>query len=306
MTGDNADRMILPLTTDLQSRKHTLDEFFDTTLRVLHHIKNIVTEETSIRDYLIMKSTNAGITKFSRPVNCNLFISEPSVFTEKSGEFKKILNRLRDKLPVQQEAHHLIDSVLYTVQQSIGIGLDFLVNPNSARKHVGNRFEELIRHTISSIGIANKKVVLKIPYDENSKSVYSCETDMVFSPFEEVKSNSSSIHPDEVVVSLKTSSKDRMGKIFIDKLLMERFVEHPVKVVGIFLNDVQRKESDNISSTFVSGLFMVYTRFLTEAEGMYFIDPPSKIESSPYSDHIFRFSKFLTEDIRKLLIHKEQ
>jgi len=33
----------------------------------------------------------------------------------------------------------------------------------------------------------------------------------------------------------------RKVKFFPDKLLMEKFANHPVKVVGIFLNDVQRK-----------------------------------------------------------------
>jgi len=45
----------------------------------------------------------------------------------------------------------------------------------------------------------------------------------------------------EIVVSLKTTSKDRMGKIFLDKLLMQKFAGHSVKVIGIFLNDVQIK-----------------------------------------------------------------
>ena len=92
-----------------------------------------------------------------------------------------------------------------------------------------------------------------------------------------------------------------MGKIFLDKLLMQKFADHPVKVVGIFLNDVQRKEEKNISYTFVSGLFMVYTRFLAELQGVYFIDPPPKTKESPFNKHIFPFSKFIVEDIWMLL-----
>ena len=54
---------------------------------------------------------------------------------------------------------------LGTIQQSIGIGLDLMMEPNSARKHVGNRFEELIRVLLSTMNIPNKKIVLSIPYE---------------------------------------------------------------------------------------------------------------------------------------------
>ncbi len=57
---------------------------------------------------------------------------------------------------------------------------------------------------------------------------------MVFSLFDEVNSNAKEIHDQEIVVSLKTSSKDRMGKIFLDKMLIQKFADHPVKVVEIF------------------------------------------------------------------------
>lgn len=154
---------------------------------------------------------------------------------------------------------------------------------------MGNRFEELIRLIVSELGVANKK------------DVYSCETDLIFSPFEKVKSDSKYVHPDEVVVSLKTSSKDRMGKIFIDKLLMQEFVGQKINMVGIFLNDVQRKESDDISYTFVSGLFMVYAKFLTKLEGVYFIDMPPITKKSPHNNYIFPFSKFIINDVWKLI-----
>jgi hypothetical protein len=180
--------------------------------------------------------------------------------------------------------------------------MDFLCNPNSARKHVGNRFEELIRNVVSQTGISNDKVVFKIPYpSEEGEKMYSCEIDIILSPHKKVKSNTKTINEDEIVVSLKTTSKDRMGKIFLDKLLMQKFAEHPVKVVGIFLNDVQRKETNKISYTFVSGLFMVYTKFLTQLEGVYFVDPPPVTKNFPHNEHISSFSKFIANDIWGLL-----
>lgn len=84
-------------------------------------------------------------------------------------------------------------------------------------------------------------------------------------------------------------------------MLLEKFVGHKVNVVGIFLNDVQRKEADNISYTFVSGLFMVYRKFLTSLEGIYYFDIPPKAKEAPYNKYINKFSKFLTKDLWVLI-----
>lgn len=180
-----------------------------------------------------------------------------------------------------------------------------MVQSNSARKYVGNRFEELIRTLLSTLEISMKKVVLSIPYetDEGNK-YYRCETDVIISPYESVRSDAMNINPNEIVVSLKTTTKDRMPKIFIDKVLMERFVGHPVRVVGISQNDIQRKEDADeikISYTFVSNLFMVYTRFLAQLEGYYYLDLPSKALQRPFNQYIFPFSKFMLSDVWKML-----
>ncbi|VEN75353.1 conserved hypothetical protein [Candidatus Desulfarcum epimagneticum] len=299
---DGNDKQMKPLPEDLQAARQSLDEFSDVARRVLGYLPDIVSKKTESGDYLILSSEVAGTSKFARPVNKELFIFRIEDFDKGYKEFLSILKKIRDKKSVSQEECGLIDSVVYTLQQSVGIGMDFLCNPNSARKHVGNRFEELIRLIVTQLGIENKKMVFKIPYPfEDGEKFYSCETDIIISPHSSMKSNTKSIDQDEVVVSLKTTSKDRMGKIFLDKLLMEKFAGRPVKVVGIFLNDVQRKETEKISHTFVSGLFMVYTKFLTELDGVYFADPPPITRKNPYSDHIWPFSKFLTEDIWKLL-----
>jgi len=163
------------------------------------------------------------------------------------------------------------------------------------------KFDEL-KTIFTEIGISNKRLVLQIPYEtDEGEKTYKCENDLILSPYEQVKSDTSSIDPKEIVVSIKTTSKDRMGKMFIDKILLERFVGHPQKVIGIFLNDVQRKESNNISFTLVSGLFMVYTKFLTELNGIYYLDPPPNANKKPYSNYMKPFSELITKDINSLL-----
>ena len=160
-----------------------------------------------------------------------------------------------------------------------------------------------------SIGISNDKIVFKIPYpSEDGEKMYSCETDIIVSPYSSVKFDTKAIDKNEIVISLKTTSKDRMGKIFLDKLLMQKFAKHPVKVIGIFLNDVQRKETKKTAILLfmdylwiIYGLFMVYTQFLTKLEGVYFVDPPPITRKNPFNKHIAPFSKFIVVDIWKLL-----
>jgi hypothetical protein len=291
-----------PLPKDLQTPKKSLDDFYEVTKRVLGHLPDIVSERATAKNYIILSSIMAGTSKLARPINKDLFIFNSHVFDNQYNEFLSIIKKIKGKKAITQEDYKNIDSVVYTIQQSMGVGMDFLCNPNSSRKHVGNRFEELIRLIVTELGVKNDKVVFKIPYpSEYGEKLYSCETDIIISPHNSVKSGTKSIDEEEIVISLKTSSKDRMGKIFLDKLLMQKFAEHPVKVVGIFLNDVQRKDKEKISYTFVSGLFMVYTMFLTKLEGVYFVDPPSITQKAPYNQHIAPFSKFLAEDIWKLL-----
>lgn len=292
---------MLPLDKDLQKTKNSIDDFYDITVRILDYFPNVINNTFEKGDYLISSSNIAGTIKFLRPVNRKLFIQDKLIFEEYFEKLKIIFKSIKEKQTVTEEDKIIIDRVIYTIQQSIGIGLDLMVNQNSARKHVGNRFEELIKVIFTEISISNKRTVLQIPYEtDEGQKIYKCENDLIISPFDKVESTNKHLDEKEIVVSIKTTSKDRMGKMFIDKILLERFVNHPQKVIGIFLNDVQRKEDNNISFTLVSGLFMVYTKFLTTLEGIYYLDPPPNALKLPYSNHMKRFSDLITEDLEKL------
>lgn len=293
---------MIPLDKDLQKVKSTIVEFGEITERILQYLPNVLSSSVEKNDYLIYLSEIAGTTKYVRPINKNLFLNNLNDFKLNFNKLKTIFKNIKDKTDVSSDDKKVIDRTIYTIQQSAGIGLDLLVNPNSARKHAGNRFEELIKVVFSEIGVANRKIVLQIPYDSDEGiKTYKCENDLILSPYDKVKSTSISLDDKEVVVSVKTTSKDRMGKMFIDKILLERFVKHPQKVIGIFLNDVQRKEAKNISFTLVSGLFMVYSKFLTQLEGVYYIDPPPNANKKPYSNYIKQFSELITTDLQQLL-----
>jgi hypothetical protein len=325
---------MLPLDKDLQQKKLSISEFELIVSRVLSYLPNVLSGFEEKGDYALFYSNSAGTKKFIRPINQKLFIMDAAEFSKKMEAFKFVLNKIKNKEKVYTDTEKfLIDSTLYTIQQAIGAGFDLLVDPNSARKHVGNRFEELIKAVFTEIGVPNKKIVIKIPYDtEDGKKDYTCENDLILSPYPDLPSDNKRkavildinkaansladelvlsadadkaaekyINEQEIVVSVKTTSKDRMGKMFMDKILLERFVGHDLKVIGIFLNDVQRKGDNNISYTLVSGLFMVYNQFITQLNGVYYLDAPPAAEKEPYNKHIKRFSLLITEDIYILL-----
>ena len=162
---------MLPLDKDLQKVKSSINDFFEITNRVLDYFPNVINNTIEKGDYLISSSNIAGTIKFLRPINRKLFIQEKNVFNDYFQRLILIFENIRNKKNVTEEDKIIIDRVIYTIQQSIGIGLDLMVNQNSARKHVGNRFEELIRVIFTEISVSNKRTVLQIPYetDEGQK-----------------------------------------------------------------------------------------------------------------------------------------
>jgi len=293
---------MIPLGEDIQKIKQNLIDFRDITIRVLEYLPNVLSGSKEKNNYIIYSSHSAGTTKYLRPINKNLFIEKPSEFEKNFKVLQYVFHKIKSNKEVLNEEKNIIDTTIYTIQQSIGAGLDLTAHPNSARKHVGNRFEELIRCIFTEIGISNKRLVLKIPYkSEKGNKYYKSENDVVLSPYPDVKSTSKNLDPKEIVVSVKTTSKDRMGKMFLDKILLEKFVKHPQKIIGIFLNDVQRKDTDNISYTLVSGSFLVYTQFITKLDGVYYLDPPPTATTKPYTEYMKQFSELITSDIKLLL-----
>ena len=293
---------MISLDKDLQKNKNNIEDFFNIAKRVRAYLPNVLSGSVKKNGYIIFVSDVAGSKRFLRPINEALYVNDDRLFEMAYDLFLQTVSKIKSKtIGFETDEMININSFLYTVQQSIGAGLDMMVDPNSARKHVGNRFEELIRVVFTMIGISNKRIVLRIPYDtDEGEKIYKCENDLVLSPYENVISTPEQLDEKEVVVSVKTTSKDRMGKMFIDKILLEKFVKHPQKVIGIFNNDVQRKNNNDISFTLVSGLFMVYTKFLTEVEGVYYLDPPPTALKEPYNRYMKPFSELITNDINKL------
>lgn len=270
------------------------------------------------RYYIFYQYGEEAHNNITRPLNTNLFIESCEEFEYSIERFMALLNDIR----VHQGAigsgsqqlltSNIINKVVYTIQQSIGCIGDSLVNSNQARKRIGQLFETLIKLLIQEVGLVCEPRVVNIPIPGFDGYRMPYELDVVFSRNKAVLTSETDhkfIHPSEIVGSVKTTSKDRIDKIFLDKFLLTKLLERDVPVVAIFLHDVQRARATrdlersgdrhfSIASTFKTNHFLGYTVALNRLDGVYYVDPrPDMIMNEKLREQIFNFQQFLTKDL---------
>ncbi|MEI7902117.1 MAG: hypothetical protein WCK89_17830 [bacterium] len=227
-----------------------------------------------------------GKFNISRPINTNLFCTSER-FQEKLAHFDFVFEALKNRVIPDDKYRADFVQVIYTLQQSIGATLDALPagKSNQARKRNGDLFENLIRLLIQEMGIDCVSHVVQIPVCDSAGNEIlkmSYQHDLVVKNNSEIK----------VLGSVKTSSKDRLDKIFVDKLLFNRLAGKTLPYIAVFLNDIQRKKTKRenqygVNSTFLSGHFKAYTIRLTPMDGVYYCDIRPNMVGDPFlSQHI--------------------
>jgi hypothetical protein len=238
--------------------------------------------------------------QISRPINTNLMYKSDE-FEKISKEYLKILKSLKKSKTSSVSVREIINNSTYTIQQSIGAALDALPagKSNTARKLNGDLFEYFIRLIINEIGVNCRAGVVQIPVVVEGEKLFdmSYQHDLIIDKDDEIR----------LIGSIKTSSKDRIDKIFIDKFLYNKLTEKQTPHIAIFLNDVQRKNTKKeneygINATFLPGHFKGYTVKLNPLDGVYYCDirPNMKTEKI-LKDHIKTFDNLLVEDIWKFI-----
>lgn len=195
--------------------------------------------------------------------------------------------------------------VVYTTQQAIGCIADSFQAPNQSRKRVGDLFENLVNLTMREIGLVCKPrtIIIPIPGFPGRRMKY--QLDLVFSKNELMQTEPSYINGNEIVGSVKTTSKDRIDKIFLDKFLLNKLLGRDVPVIAIFLHDVQRAKKQgtiySITSTFKTNHFLGYSVALTKLDGIYYVDPRPDMTINPLlSEQIHDFQQYITSDVWRL------
>jgi hypothetical protein len=247
----------------------------------------------------------------TRPLNTQLFIETQEEFLLAFDRFVAFLGDLKRHQPsvADSKTRRLyleskeINRVIYTLQQSIGCVGDSFENQNQSRKRIGQLFESLVKLVIQEVGVTCEPRVVNLPIPEFPGSVMSYELDLVFSRNKAIiASETKFLHPAEVVGSVKTTSKDRIDKVFLDKFLLTKLLGRDVPVIAIFLHDVQRAKRGQsifgINSTFKTNHFLGYTVALNRLDGVYYVDPrPEMMTNVRLREQIRDFQCFLVKDL---------
>ena len=243
-----------------------------------------------------------------RPINESLFVRDDADFESHRNQFQDLISELRnsrgslDALP--QELRQFADSnsiikLLYTTIQSIGCILDISPDSQSARKNFGQRFEDFVKALLSALDIANdaftfsvEKPAINVPYN--------VPIDIIMNTKGPLHSSRSQIDSRDTLLSIKTSSKDRMKLIFVDRFVLEKILEiQQVNYVALYHNDVQRKGQKGISSTFSSDIYIVFCHVFGDLP-LYYLDPPVIANEPRFQEKIKTFDTFILYDLWSL------
>ncbi len=243
--------------------------------------------------YHFFQYQKEGNYNVSRPINSKLMISIES-FDKAKKDFDYAMQHIRE-LKEEVDLRQLINKFIYTSQQAIGATLDALPagESNRARKINGDLFERYIRLILRNIGISVRDGVISVPVVVDDKTLFkmSYQHDVIVEKNGEVRA----------IGSVKTSSKDRIDKIFIDKFLYNRLTNVDTPHFAIFLNDVQRKGKEPqfaVNTTFLTGHFKGYTIKLNPLDGVYYCDlRPNMLTDDILSSQIRSLDFLLVEDI---------
>ncbi len=264
-------------------------EFIQTKLQAVIVSRN----ENNYRFFQYKKDGTYNVT---RPINSNLMLAL-EVFDSNRQLFLDILKNIKSNTAKTNKNRKLLNDYIYTCQQCIGAALDALPakKSNTARKINGDLFERFIRLIIQEVGIDVTDGTIAVPVKINGTEAFKMkyQHDLIIKIDDVTKA----------IGSVKTSSKDRIDKIFVDKFLYNRLTDTQTPHFAIFLNDVQRKGKEGkygINSTFLPGHFKGYTIKLNPLDGVYYFDirPNMKTEKI-LKDHIKTFDNFLIQDVWK-------
>lgn len=281
----------------------TLHDYVEFCCRYLDFIETgvqavIVSQNES--NYRFLQYRQDGHFNITRPLNTNLLLTSESVERLRE-QFLTVLHGAIHLPSTDESNRSFLRNAIYTMQQAIGATLDALPagRSNTARKINGDLFERLIRLLVNEVGIDCRSGVINVPVVLEDAELFrmSYQHDLLFYRENELK----------IIGSVKTSSKDRLDKIFVDKFLYSRLTETVTPHIAIFLNDVQRKQTvfENrygVNSTFLPGHFKGYTVKLNPLDGVYYCDiRPSMLSDPLLRRYIKTIDCLFCDDLNKLL-----
>ena len=288
----------------------SLDDFLELgqacLLPIIETTESIPVSSSRYQHYIIPVSQEGS--RYLRPINEALFVRDLAEFGLYRNQFQDLIKELRDSHgnldSLSQGLKRFADGdsivkLLYTAVQSIGCILAFSPDSQAARKNFGQRFEDFVRVLLSDLGIANDTFIFSVK-NPSINVRYNVPIDIIMNTQELLHSSRSQIDLRDTLLSIKTSSKDRMKLIFVDRFVLEKVLEvQQVNYVALYHNDVQRKGRDGIGSTFSPDIYMVLCHVFGDLP-LYYLDPPVVANEPRFQEKIKTFDTFILHDLWNL------
>ena len=265
----------------LQQPPGHLSEFFHNAKDALIYLRETTATHATPPDYSIYKTAQNLLL---RPIRNSLFLSDPDEFL---AEANSLCDKLAGIISSRSAAHGpLVDRVLYTAAQAHACVFDAELSDGAARKSYGVVFATMIRNVLRAGGIDTQALTLALSTGAN------CPIDIVANR-QRVRSTKNSLAEEDFVASCMTTTKDRLARTFADKLLLERYYKHPIRLAIIALHDVQRKGTQDVTSTFLPNVFLLNWNHLAHLEGLYYLDVPATATGELFHGKVRPFHQLL-------------
>jgi hypothetical protein len=230
------------------------------------------------RTYTLLQTGAGAGMRIARPVRQDLFLWE-------ARDIKALLRKVTTGSWRAGKARDL-ECLIYTVQQAVALYLD-LFNPTAARKVVGTFFEAIIACALNRVsGLAVGSGTVRIPDVEQS-----IMTDLGLTLGNRTV----------LLAATKTSTRERLSQPFVQKRILEQAFAHPPKSILIVIGDVQRAGLAGVQHTFTAGQFLLYWKYITPLDGVYYIDVPPQAEIAAFEGRLKRLWQLFDSDLKSLL-----
>jgi hypothetical protein len=227
------------------------------------------------KGYFFYKNKNP--VNYSRPIQSNLYI-----------ECDKELNKTTQEIIHCKNTAFLeknITRVSYTFIQDIATYLDIFA-PSGSKKTLGTFFESIVSILINIItGIEPITGTIRLPGLQEKVS-----WDLLI---KEKNKN-------PLFIATKTSTRERLSQPFVQKLILAKALKQKISAILIVVGDVQRVKNDQIQHTFTAGQFILYSKYIEQLDGVYYMDIPPQADRLVRDGLLSPFSK-LVSDLPRLI-----